>query len=50
MGMGVKARLKAGKANTGQDRYGYSRAGEKIHIVEEEANWVRKIFGTCIAS
>jgi len=44
MGMGVKARLKAGKANTGQDRYGYSRAGEKIHIVEEEANWVRKIF------
>jgi site-specific DNA recombinase len=45
MGMGVKARLKVGKANTGQDRYGYSRVGEKIHIVEEEADWVRKIFG-----
>ncbi|MEW6029690.1 MAG: recombinase family protein [Chloroflexota bacterium] len=44
MEMGVKARLKAGKANTGQDRYGYSRVGEKIHFVEEEANWVRKIF------
>jgi DNA invertase Pin-like site-specific DNA recombinase len=44
MGMGVKARLKAGKANTGQDRYGYSRVGEKIHIVEEESGWVRKIF------
>jgi site-specific DNA recombinase len=25
MSMGVKARLKAGKANTGQDRYGYQR-------------------------
>jgi len=37
MGMGVKARLKAGKANTGQDRYGYLRIGEKIHVVEEEA-------------
>lgn len=44
MGMGVKARLKAGKANTGQDRYGYIRIGDKIHIVEEEAVWVRKIF------
>jgi site-specific DNA recombinase len=44
MGKGVKARLKAGKANTGQDRYGYLRIGEKIHIVEEEAGWVRKIF------
>jgi site-specific DNA recombinase len=44
MGMGVKARLKAGKANTGQDRYGYCRIGEKIHVVEEEAKWVRKIF------
>ncbi len=44
MGMGVKARLKAGKANTGQDRYGYIRIGEKIHVVEEEAGWVRKIF------
>jgi DNA invertase Pin-like site-specific DNA recombinase len=42
--MGVKARLKAGKANTGQDRYGYIHVGEKIHVVEEEANWVRKIF------
>lgn len=29
MTMGVKARLKAGKANTGQDRYGYQRVGEK---------------------
>ncbi|MEW6401141.1 MAG: recombinase family protein, partial [Chloroflexota bacterium] len=44
MGMGVKARLKAGKANTGQDRYGYVRVGDKIHIVEEEAVWVRNIF------
>lgn len=44
MGMGVKARLKSGKANTGQDRYGYLRIDEKIHLVEEEAKWVRKIF------
>jgi DNA invertase Pin-like site-specific DNA recombinase len=44
MGMGVKARLKAGKANSGQDRYGYLRIGEKIHVVEDEAKWVRKIF------
>lgn len=44
MQMGVKARLKAGKANTGQDRYGYVRTGEKIHIQEEEAQWVRQIF------
>ncbi len=44
MRMGVKARLKAGKANTGQDRYGYTRIGENIHVVEEEAGWVRKIF------
>ena len=44
LGMGVKARLKAGKANTGQDCYGYIRIGEKIHLVEEEAEWVRKIF------
>lgn len=42
--MGVKARLKAGKANTGQDRYGYLRNGDVIEIVEEEAIWVRKIF------
>lgn len=44
MGMGVKARLKAGKANAGQDRYGYLRIGDNIHIVETEAVWVRKIF------
>lgn len=44
MTMGVKARLRAGKANTGQDRYGYQRIGEKIVIVEEEAKWVRQIF------
>jgi len=44
MEMGVKARLKAGKANTGQDRYGYIRIGEAIHLVEEEAKWVRNIF------
>lgn len=44
MTMGVKARLRAGKANTGQDRYGYLRIGDKIHVVEEEAGWVRKIF------
>ena len=42
--MGVKARLKAGKANTGQDRYGYKRNDDVIEIVEEEAIWVRKIF------
>ena len=44
MSMGVRARLKAGKANTGQNRYGYMRVGEKIHIVEEEARWVRQVF------
>jgi site-specific DNA recombinase len=44
MGMGVKARLKAGKANSGQDRYGYLRIGDKIHILEDEAKWVRNIF------
>jgi site-specific DNA recombinase len=44
MTMGVKARLRAGKANTGQDRYGYQRVGENIIVVEEEAKWVRKIF------
>lgn len=44
MNMGVTARLKSGKVNTGQDRYGYIRVGEKINIVEEEAVWVRKIF------
>ncbi|MGB8980587.1 MAG: recombinase family protein, partial [Anaerolineales bacterium] len=42
--VGVKARLRAGKANTGQDRYGYCRRGEVIEIVEEEARWVRQIF------
>ena len=44
LNMGVKARLKAGKANTGQDRYGYRRVDDRIEIVEEEAFWVRKIF------
>ncbi|MBI5081289.1 MAG: recombinase family protein [Chloroflexi bacterium] len=44
MTMGVKARLRAGKANTGQDRYGYKRYGDVIRIVEEEAKWVREIF------
>jgi site-specific DNA recombinase len=44
MSMGVKARLRNGKANTGQDRYGYRRNGEVIEIIEEEAKWVRKIF------
>ena len=42
--MGVKARLRAGRANTGQDRFGYRRNGEVIEIVEEEAGWVRQIF------
>jgi len=42
--MGVKARLRVGKANTGQDRYGYKRNGEVIELVEEEARWVRQIF------
>lgn len=44
LAMGVIARLKAGKANTGQDRYGYIRVGENIRLVEEEAKWVRNIF------
>jgi DNA invertase Pin-like site-specific DNA recombinase len=44
MTMGVIARLKAGKANTGQVRYGYIRIDEQIHILEEEAEWVRQIF------
>jgi site-specific DNA recombinase len=44
MTMGVKARLRAGKANTGQDRYGYHRNGEFIEVVEEEAKWVRQVF------
>jgi DNA invertase Pin-like site-specific DNA recombinase len=44
MTMGVKARLKAGKANSGQDRYGYKRVGEKIEVVPDEAEWVRQIF------
>ena len=44
MGMVVKAWLKAGKANTGQNRYGYLRRGDNIHVVEEEAGWIRKIF------
>lgn len=44
MDMGVIARLKAGKATTGQDHYGYIRIGKQIHIQEEEAKWVRQIF------
>ncbi len=44
MTMGVKARLKSGKANTGQDRYGYQRIDDQIVVVEEEARWVRKVF------
>jgi DNA invertase Pin-like site-specific DNA recombinase len=44
MTMGVSARLKAGKANTGQDRYGYIRIGENIHVQKKEAKWVRNIF------
>jgi site-specific DNA recombinase len=44
MSMGVKARLRAGRANTGQDRFGYKRNGDVIEIVEDEAQWVRKIF------
>jgi DNA invertase Pin-like site-specific DNA recombinase len=44
MTMGVKARLRAGKANTGQDRYGYWRNGENIEIIEQEAAWVQQIF------
>jgi site-specific DNA recombinase len=49
MTMGVKARLRAGKANSGQDRYGYRRVGERIEIVPEEADWVRQIFAWYIA-
>jgi len=44
MTMGVKARLRAGKANSGQDRYGYRRNGDVIEIVPEEAEWVQQIF------
>jgi site-specific DNA recombinase len=44
MTMGVKARLRAGKALTGQDRYGYKRNGEVIEVVEDEARWVRQVF------
>lgn len=44
MSMGVKARLRSGKANTGQDRYGYRRNGEIIEIIEEEAQVVRWVF------
>ena len=44
MTMGVKARLRAGKANTGQDRYGYCRNGDVIEVVEQEAFWVRQIY------
>lgn len=44
MTMGVKARLRAGKANAGRDRYGYKRNGEVIEVVEEEAKWIRQIF------
>lgn len=44
MTMGVKARLRAGKANAGRDRYGYQRNGEIIEVVEDEATWARQIF------
>lgn len=44
MTMGVKARLKSGNKNIGQDRYGYQRIGDVIEVVEEEAYWVRQIF------
>lgn len=44
MTMGVKARLRAGKASSGQDRYGYKRNGEVIEIYRREAIWVRQIF------
>jgi DNA invertase Pin-like site-specific DNA recombinase len=44
MEMGVIARLKAGKANTGQDRYGYIRIGEDIRVQKDEAKWVHQIF------
>ncbi len=35
--MGVKARLKAGKANTGADRYGYQRIGDRIVVLESRS-------------
>lgn len=44
MTMGVKARLKAGKANCGQDSYGYRRNGEVYEIVAEEAKWIQQIY------
>jgi DNA invertase Pin-like site-specific DNA recombinase len=37
LGMGVKARLKAGKANTGQDRYGYLRIKEYAYGYKEQS-------------
>jgi DNA invertase Pin-like site-specific DNA recombinase len=49
MSMGVKARLRSGKANTGQDRYGYVRNGEVIEIEPSEAIWVTRIFDWYIA-
>jgi DNA invertase Pin-like site-specific DNA recombinase len=50
MTMGVKARLRAGKANCGQDGYGYKRNGEIYEIVPEEAKWVKQIFAWYIES
>ena len=49
MTMGVKARLRAGKANSGQDRYGYRRNGSVIEVAPEEACWVRQIFAWFVA-
>ncbi len=44
MTMGVKGRLRTGKAIAGQDRYGYRRNEGVIEVVEEEAYWVKQIF------
>ena len=48
MTMGVKARLRAGKANSGQDRYGYVRNEDAIEVVEAESFWVKQIFAWAI--
>jgi DNA invertase Pin-like site-specific DNA recombinase len=38
MTMGVKARLRAGKANSGQDRYGYRRNGGILKLCRRKPN------------
>jgi Resolvase, N terminal domain len=46
MGMGVKARLKAGKANTGQDHYGYICIVKNILWRESQGGSGKSLNGT----